>query len=245
MNIKYSPESQEENQIQITVDNNDGNQNINYTINQNDYSYNANIIENTKNENWLLAKKPINYNICASCESYIGDLKDNNPYAPWNKYPLRDPGDKAYRLGNGFSKMLQILQVEENDKKAIPNNQKELIDYVNKMKTEKSDVDTINGEVSLNKTTINNWFKSPQKNLPKIKKGMLKAKSGVNITENFNIININKRNSYAPENNSSGSLDNIVQDPENKKNQVDFFLEEDEFINSPKITKIKKITKNE
>jgi hypothetical protein len=70
-----------------------------------------------RSENWLLAKKPINSNICASCESYIGDLKDNSPYVPWNKYPLRDQGDKVYRLGNGFSKMLQMIQVEENDKK--------------------------------------------------------------------------------------------------------------------------------
>ena len=198
-----------------------------------------------KNENWLIAKKPINCNICASCESYIGDLKDNNPYIPWNKYPLRDPGDKIYRLGNGFSKMLQMIQVEENDKKIIPNNQNELIDYAKKLKTEKSDMDTINGEATLNKTTINNWFKSPQKNLPKIRKGMIKAKSGINITESANITNINRRNSNGPAISSSGSLDNIIQDAENKNNQADFLFEEDEFIGSPKITKIKKITKNE
>ena len=201
-----------------------------------------------KSENWLIAKKPINSNICASCESYIGDLKDNSPYVPWNKYPLRDQGDKIYRLGNGFSKMLQMIQVDENDKKNN-NNINELSDYVKNMKTEKSDIDVISGEIQLNKTTTNNWYKSPQKNLPKIKKGMLvKAKSGINITESINETNINNKNNNNINNGgglNSGSLDNIGIDVDNKNNQVEFFPEEEEFISSPKITKIKKITKNE
>ena len=201
-----------------------------------------------KSENWLIAKKPINSNICASCESYIGDLKDNSPYVPWNKYPLRDQGDKIYRLGNGFSKMLQMIQVDENDKKNN-NNINELSDYVKNMKTEKSDIDVISGEIQLNKTTTNNWYKSPQKNLPKIKKGMLvKAKSGINITESINETNINNKNNHNFNNGgglNSGSLDNIGIDVDNKNNQVEFFPEEEEFISSPKITKIKKITKNE
>ena len=42
-----------------------------------------------KGENWLLAKKPITNNLCASCESYIGDLKEtgnnSNIYIPWKR----------------------------------------------------------------------------------------------------------------------------------------------------------------
>ena len=71
-----------------------------------------------KGDNWLLAKKPIN-TMCASCESYIGELKDTGTYIPRNKYPNKDPNDKLYRLGSGFSKMLQMIQVEENEKKNI------------------------------------------------------------------------------------------------------------------------------
>ena len=71
-----------------------------------------------KGDNWLLAKKPIN-TVCASCESYIGELKDTGTYVPWNKYPNKDPNDKLYRLGNGFSKMLQMIQIDENEKKNI------------------------------------------------------------------------------------------------------------------------------
>lgn len=65
-----------------------------------------------KGDNWLLAKKPIGGYSCASCEAYIGDLHDNTQYVPWNKYPMRDPNDKLYRIGNGFSKMLQMINVE-------------------------------------------------------------------------------------------------------------------------------------
>ena len=199
-----------------------------------------------KNENWLIAKKPMNSNICASCESYIGDLKDNNPYVPWNKYPLRDQGDKIYRLGNGFSKMLQMI-VDENDKKNNNNNRNELSDLIKNMKTERSDIDVISGEISPNRTTTtNNWVKSPQKNLPKIKKGLLKAKSGINVTENIYDNNINSKDNNNINNGigfNSGSSDNI--DFDNKNYQAEFYTEEEEFIRSPKITKIKKITKNE
>ena len=66
-------------------------------------------------ETWLLAKKPISGYACASCESFIGDLReDSHKFIPWNKMPLRDPGDKLYRMGNGFSKMLQMLNFDNN-----------------------------------------------------------------------------------------------------------------------------------
>ena len=66
-------------------------------------------------DNWLLAKKPINGYSCAACESFIGDLRDDaHKYIPWNRIPLREPGDKLYRMGNGFSKMLQMLNFDNN-----------------------------------------------------------------------------------------------------------------------------------
>ena len=71
-----------------------------------------------ESSNWLIAKKPLNSNLCASCDSYIGDLKENSNFVPWNKYPNRE-GEKLYRLGNGFSKMLQLVHMDENDKKDI------------------------------------------------------------------------------------------------------------------------------
>ena len=92
------------------------NKNIKYLDQQIKHITQVYIKKMEKGDNWLLAKKPLNGNLCASCESYIGDLKENNTYVPWNKYPMRDPNDKLYRLGNGFSKMLQMIQVDENEK---------------------------------------------------------------------------------------------------------------------------------
>ena len=65
-----------------------------------------------KGDSWLLAKKPIGGFTCASCEAYIGELKDKEEYLAWNKYPVREPQDKAYRIGNGFSRMLNMLNLD-------------------------------------------------------------------------------------------------------------------------------------
>jgi len=65
-----------------------------------------------KADNWLLAKKPLNGYFCASCEANL-DLKDNTQYVPWNRLPLRNPNEKLYRIGNGFSKMLQMLNFDD------------------------------------------------------------------------------------------------------------------------------------
>ena len=137
-----------------------------------------------RSENWLLAKKPIT-NLCASCEAYIGELKDNNSYQPWNKYPLKDPNDKIYRLGNGFSKMLQMVQLDENDKKNIgmitQQNNNEFIIGNKLLKLDKID-SNFNNEINIGhiKTEINN----NNKNLPKIK--------GNNTATNFSKKNINE-----------------------------------------------------
>ena len=77
-----------------------------------------------KNENWLLAKKPFGGNSCASCEAYIGELTENKDYVAWNK--LRESNDRMYPLGSGFSKMLQIVNInekKENDIDVLNTNQ--------------------------------------------------------------------------------------------------------------------------
>ena len=80
-----------------------------------------------ENGDWLIAKKPINGYTCAACEQYIGELKDNkNKYIPWNQFPMRDYGDKLYRLGNGFSRMLNMLNIENGNISFNQNNISEI-----------------------------------------------------------------------------------------------------------------------
>ena len=184
-----------------------------------------------KGDNWLLAKKPITNNLCASCESYIGDLKDannnsNTLYIPWNKYPVKDPNDKLYRMGNGFSKMLQMIQVDENDKKSAfqtYNEMNELAKNKNNLtKTEfysgsGFDVSELSPQTknmkSLSNATLNNMNRTTQKSLPKLKKHKLKRKN-INMT--------------------ADSEQNIIMNEESEDNEEE-----------PKITKIFRVNKDQ
>ena len=170
-----------------------------------------------KGDNWLLAKKPITNNLCASCESYIGDLKDagnNNIYIPWNKYPVKDPNDKLYRMGNGFSKMLQMIQVDENDKKSAFQTYNEM-NEISKNKNNLTKTDFFSGsgfdvsELSsqaknlknLNNRTISNMNKTTQKSLPKLKKHKINRKN-INLPgdsePNINLNNDSEDNEEEP-----------------------------------------------
>ena len=80
--------------------------------------------KNEKQENWLLAKKPFNGHLCASCEAYLGDLKPNtnSKYVAWNKYPIKDPIDKVFRINAGFSKVLQMVHNHDNNNERAKSN---------------------------------------------------------------------------------------------------------------------------
>ena len=131
-------------------------------------------------DNWLLAKKPINNYICASCESYIGDLKNKNDYLPWNKLTPKE--GKKYRMGQGFSRMLQMVNMdllknaekinddlsikfEENQNNKNNNKNKQFprlnsSKNIRKIKTKNKDLDNNNLEMKesnneLNRSNIN------------------------------------------------------------------------------------------
>ena len=87
-----------------------------------------------ENDNWLLAKKPINGYSCAACESYIGELKEekNDRYINWKKMPIRErekeqEKEKIYRLGNGYSHVLKMVGVDNNKNVTLnPNSNKDM-----------------------------------------------------------------------------------------------------------------------
>ena len=194
------------------------------------------IKKENKTDNWLLAKKPLNANLCASCEAYIGDLKDNSNYQPWNKYPLRDPNDKVYRLGNGFSKMLQMIQVDENDKKntgmVTQQNTNNELNLPNKlMKLEKID-GNVNTGVNIGpiKTESNNVGVNNHKILPKIK--------GNNTVSNFG-----KNNNTTGNANRNLTGNNFTQENGGEQIDANDGTDEDE-EEKPKITKIVRVNKD-
>ena len=195
--------------------------NIKYLDQQIKNIINIYIKKNDKNENWLLAKKPLNGNLCASCESYIGDLKENNTYVPWNRYPNKE-GEKLYRLGNGFSKMLQMIQVDENDKKNTGiqndlNNNISKTDGNNNNNTERN---------------LNNSKESKKKSLPRIRnknKMMNRTKSYFNNNTGLNTI--------------SPEIEIYENDSTDKVHTIEVDKREEEF-NEPKITKIYRLNKD-
>ena len=194
------------------------------------------IKKENKTDNWLLAKKPLNANLCASCEAYIGDLKDNNNYQPWNKYPLRDPNDKVYRLGNGFSKMLQMIQVDENDKKntgmVTQQNTNNELNLSNKlMKLEKVDGNVNTGvNIGSIKTESNNVGVNNHKILPKIK--------GNNTVSNFS-----KNNNTTSNAKKNLTGNNFTQENGGEQIDINDGTDEEE-EEKPKITKIIRVNKD-
>ena len=150
-------------------------------------------------ENWLLATKPITGFSCAACESYIGDLKtEKERYIPWNKLPTKEGGEKLYRMGNGFSKMLSMLNfdntgnvflnpnaesynVENDDSKgeSKKNDDKNLTTLLIRTKSQRDGLSLSNENskpnLNMGKRTSNYFFKRDELKtsyLPKLKKDM-------------------------------------------------------------------------
>ena len=150
-------------------------------------------------ENWLLATKPITGFSCAACESYIGDLKtEKERYIPWNKLPTKEGGEKLYRMGNGFSKMLSMLNfdntgnvflnpnaesynVESDDSKgeSKKNDDKNLTTLLIRTKSQRDGLSLSNENskpnLNMGKRTSNYFFKRDELKtsyLPKLKKDM-------------------------------------------------------------------------
>ena len=74
------------------------------------------IKKDESSDNWLLAKKPIGGFSCASCESYLGDLKESNEKVLWNQLPEREIiTTNTNRIGNGFSRILNLVNVPKKD----------------------------------------------------------------------------------------------------------------------------------
>ena len=148
--------------------------------------HDAYLKKNEAGDNWLLAKKPINNYVCASCEANIrGELDKRTEFVPWNRYPQRD--DKAYRIGHGFSRMLQMVNED------IIKNAGDKAGYSSDEDNKKNNIKPNNNNSNNNNnSTINdkNYPVNGSVKLPKVtrKKPIL---SGVSVTEPNNNSNSN------------------------------------------------------
>ena len=53
---------------------------------------------------------------CASCETYIGDIRTEQKYINWNKFPRKEKenGDILKKVQNGYSRLLQMINFDSN-----------------------------------------------------------------------------------------------------------------------------------
>ena len=91
------------------------------------------IKKDERTENWMLAKKPIGGFSCASCENYLGDLKENDEKVYWNQLPDHEKDINSNRIGNGFSRILNLVNIKKENKNEnndiLLKNEKEKPDY--------------------------------------------------------------------------------------------------------------------
>ena len=187
-------------------------------------------------ETWLLAKKPINGYACASCESFIGDLReDSHKFIPWNKMPLRDPGDKLYRMGNGFSKMLQMLNFDNNGNVSLSPN------IINEGSNNSNESGSRIASAFPGKIRDNNLY-SNNNIRPGIKKRIQSAKPKIRTDIKKNMTMNNMNTNLNMEKNGDEIISNIQKDKSNE--MYPDIYKNGKNDSGPKIMKVIKKTSN-
>ena len=189
-----------------------------------------------ENENWLLAKKPINGFLCASCEAYIGDLKSNDDIATWNRLADRK-GKRNYRIGHGFSTMLKLINgdILKRAEKEINNNS-----YINNNALKQDENKKINH--SLPKIKI---FQNQTNQINnEIQNGKMNNSITEENNENLNNSSNNLKTQIQFDKNNQFMKGQLSERSINKRSVVNYFnkdLTEEEI--EPKMVKISKIKK--
>ena len=170
-------------------------------------------------DNWLLAKQSLKCFNCATCEANIANSSPPNEYLPWNKYPQ---GEKQYRIGQGFSKLLKKLNknIEDSNK-----NDKKIKLLDNSFENESSNRFLIS---SIN--NINEFIKINNRLPLKEEKGgpiNIKKYKLPKVIESFR-----KRQK---------SNNEAIPMTDDEKENEEAFIENEIEINSPKILKITKL----
>lgn len=61
-------------------------------------------------EDAMFTKKQLLPGACASCEKNLVNLQGKQAnYLPWQQFPYRDPNERIAKVGQGFSKMLSMI----------------------------------------------------------------------------------------------------------------------------------------
>ena len=195
-----------------------------------------------KSDNWLIAKKPIGGYACASCDNYIGDLKENDEKVFWNQFPeytnytIKDIKDlNVNKIGNGFSRILNLVninkEISENDKgmKILNNESKNGFKEINEK--ENNNIFNQTGYKKNKKAIYRNInIETNLKTVPSYDEAMNGFKT--QRLKNINIDEIKLKN-----NDINNNLPTITS-RNDKNNIIDIYEEGKEQKNGPKLIKI-------
>ena len=157
--------------------------------------------------------------------------------------PLRDPGDKLYRMGNGFSKMLQMLNFDNNGNMSLSPN------IINEVTN--NSINESHSRVNSAVPNLNNMVNTGNNNMRAGgKKRIQSAKPKVrmelkNLKKNMTVNNINSNSNLNMDKNGDEYISEITKGKGNNELYPDIYKNQKiENNNDPKIMKIIRKTAN-
>ena len=217
-------------------------------------------------DKWLLAKKPLGGFSCASCENYLGDLKENNEQVIWNKFPDRENIHSNYdnKVGSGYSRLLNLVNIKEIKNENLFNNTMTKLDYGSYKKSNIIQNDITRGtkesssiernKHNMNVTVYNNSKKHlieklkntnlTNSNLSYLAKNNFSQeneKFGLTSTDNINSfkdMKIKKSNKVLPPINISKEESNLKDSNQKAGNYFEEITDDNDQKEIPKVTRI-------
>ena len=142
---------------------------------------------------------------CASCETYIGDLRTEQKFVSWNQFPKkeRDNSDILKKVQNGYSRLLQMINFDSNGNPSL----NPYTSSINNETNISSNVED-NTMATKEKSEINQSFTNKRLFSTKIKKITKENNKTIDIL-NSKKEHLNKNNKKLPSIKTSKSIDNL------------------------------------
>lgn len=194
-------------------------------------------------DNWILAKQPIKCFNCATCDNDIKiDSQRGEEYVPWNKIL---PNNRSYRLGKGFSHMLEKISYDIIKSEEENNEGKENTQIISDKNTKNSSSQNfVNSSTQMEENKIN--FNDKINNIAQIERSNSLPKMAVIKGRNLKSVNSERMRlpqvvDMAKKKAIFDTFKNISSVSEREKLTIkEYSLKNQLRINSPKIVKIKK-----
>ena len=159
---------------------------------------------------------------CASCETYIGDLKIEPKYVNWNQFPKKgkDNAEILKRVQNGYSRLLQMINFDSNGNPL-------LAPYTSNINSDTNNSSNIENNVSQTKekNDINQSFANKRLFSSKVKKIMKENNKTIDlINSKKDELIPNKKLPTIKTSKSIDNFQNIIQKSNQSIHQKDIYF---------------------